>query len=347
MTDTLTHALTIRHPFAYATAAGWKPIENKTERPPLALIGQLVGIHAGLQWARESDLPSWAKSYEMPAPTDSRLVYGALIGVARLVGPVRRNEAGRFKPRSRALRQRSRSPPGGNVRPHPPLVAGPLGMAPRKGSAVAGADPHERTAGIVARPVAHWRDRDGLDGLCAAGRSGSGAVAEGEGDAMSECVVILDRPKTPANVGTVFRSALALGAGAVILCGPRWKLDSAPLHNLRTDPSSAYRHLDVRVVESLEEGLAQAPQSLVVIERGLSAPSFLDAYSHPECAAYVFGPEDSGVSVRAIPPMRSYDVVEIRGAAQLAHPLQGCLNLATSVSLVLYDRAAKRLRSEP
>ncbi len=88
--DVLTHALTIRHPFAYATAAGWKPIENKDTRPPLARIGELIGIHAGLKWARASDLPSWAKSYEMPRPDDKRLVYGALIGVARLVGVVQR-----------------------------------------------------------------------------------------------------------------------------------------------------------------------------------------------------------------------------------------------------------------
>jgi hypothetical protein len=89
VTETLTHALTIRHPFAYATAAGWKPIENKDVRPSLARIGELIGIHAGLQWARASDLPSWAKGVEMPRPDDKRLVYGALIGVARLVGVVR------------------------------------------------------------------------------------------------------------------------------------------------------------------------------------------------------------------------------------------------------------------
>lgn len=89
MTDALTHAYTVRQPFAYATAVGWKLIENKTERPPLALIGKLVGIHAGLQWARESDLPSWPLTlHSMPRPDNPGLIYGALIGVARLVGVV-------------------------------------------------------------------------------------------------------------------------------------------------------------------------------------------------------------------------------------------------------------------
>lgn len=162
---------------------------------------------------------------------------------------------------------------------------------------------------------------------------------------ISNCVVILDRPKTPANVGTVFRSALALGAGTVILCAPRWPLEKAPLDDLKTDPSNAYRHLDVRVVATLEDGLALAPaHEVVVVERGLARPTYLDAFAHAGMAAYVFGPEDGGVSVRSIPPMRSYEVMEIRGATTLAHPLQGCLNLATCVSLVLYDRAAKEWR---
>lgn len=89
-TETLTHAWTARQPFAYTLAAGWKPIENKTERPPLHLIGKLVGIHAGLQWCRPEDMPCWpAHLHPMPAQDDPRLTFGALIGVAGLVGVVR------------------------------------------------------------------------------------------------------------------------------------------------------------------------------------------------------------------------------------------------------------------
>lgn len=167
----------------------------------------------------------------------------------------------------------------------------------------------------------------------------------GQLNVASPCVVMLDRPKTPANVGTVFRSALALGARTVILCAPRWPLDRAPLDDLKTDPSNAYRHLDVRLVDTLEAGLALAPaHDVVVVERGLNTPTFLDAFTHPERCVYIFGPEDSGVAVRSIPPMRPYVPVEIRGARALAHPLQGCLNLATAVSIVLYDRAAQLRR---
>jgi hypothetical protein len=85
----LTHAWTVRQPFALAVATGIKPIENKKERPPLALMGKLIGIHAGLQWAQAENLRFWAPGVAMPRPDDPRLTYGALVGVARLVGVVR------------------------------------------------------------------------------------------------------------------------------------------------------------------------------------------------------------------------------------------------------------------
>jgi hypothetical protein len=99
----LTHAWTVRHPFALAVATGIKPIENKKERPPMALMGKLIGIHAGLQWARKEDLPTWpAHLCPMPAPDDPRLTYGALIGVARLVGVVQKHPIKRQTPEGAA-----------------------------------------------------------------------------------------------------------------------------------------------------------------------------------------------------------------------------------------------------
>lgn len=62
----------------------------------------------------------------------------------------------------------------------------------------------------------------------------------------------------------------------------------------------------------------------------------LERYVHPHSAFYVFGPEDGSVSKAVLDRCR--DVVFI--------PSNLCLNLAASVNVVLYDRAAKRARLE-
>src|SRR5512146_728472 len=101
------------------------------------------------------------------------------------------------------------------------------------------------------------------------------------GESMtSDCVILLDRPKTPDNAGMVFRSALAFGAKTVILCGPRW--NQAGAKRLRTDPSSAFRHLDVCLSLNLAQGLALVDGlEVVVVERGGRNPIFLDDFIHP------------------------------------------------------------------
>lgn len=167
---------------------------------------------------------------------------------------------------------------------------------------------------------------------------------------MSDCVIILDRPKTPDNVGTILRSTLALAGPntTVAIAEPRWPLFIHPINRLRTDPSSAHKHLNVRTFAHLTDALdavaTSTDMSRVVIERGVfRPPEYLDEFEHPERAVYIFGPEDG--SVPDEPWLGPHLTVEIRGAATLASPVQGCLNLATAVSIVLYDRLAKMTRA--
>jgi len=57
----------------------------------------------------------------------------------------------------------------------------------------------------------------------------------------------------------------------------------------------------------------------------------LPAYRHPHDALYVFGPEDGTISQSIIN----------RAAAVVYVPTVGCMNLAATVNVVLYDRLAK------
>lgn len=89
MPEMLTHAVTVHQPLAWAIAAGHCPIINSTTRPGLEHVGKLVGIHAAS--GRVTDLYRRIRLGEFPGvelPGD--LPASALIGVARLVGVVRK-----------------------------------------------------------------------------------------------------------------------------------------------------------------------------------------------------------------------------------------------------------------
>lgn len=74
--------LTVRQPWAWAIAAGYKTIENRSWPPPNDLIGQLLVIHAG----KALDKPGVEECRQLvpagacPDTFDS----GAIIAVARL-----------------------------------------------------------------------------------------------------------------------------------------------------------------------------------------------------------------------------------------------------------------------
>lgn len=72
------------------------------------------------------------------------------------------------------------------------------------------------------------------------------------------------------------------------------------------------------------------PVAVEIIDGSVS----LERYQHPQSALYIFGPEDGSVPKDIMDRCR--DVVTIPG--------KFCLNLAAAVSVLLYDREAKRLR---
>lgn len=61
----------------------------------------------------------------------------------------------------------------------------------------------------------------------------------------------------------------------------------------------------------------------------------LPEYTHPDRALYIFGPEDGSLDQ----DIRDWceDVVYI--------PTEGCMNLAATVNVVLYDRMAKGINT--
>ena len=135
----------------------------------------------------------------------------------------------------------------------------------------------------------------------------------------------LDRPKCLANLGGVLRAAGCYGAASVHVYGERLK-------KVSTDTMKAYRHIPCMNVDDL---MASVPFGAmpVVIEIHDRARSLV-TFTHPESAFYIFGPEDGSVRKEIIE--RAPMVVKV--------PTAYCMNLAATVNVVLYDRAAKELR---
>lgn len=137
----------------------------------------------------------------------------------------------------------------------------------------------------------------------------------------------LVNPKTPANVGSAMRACGVYGASSCFFTGKRF----SKAKQFTTDPQKHYRHIPLTNVEDLFNVVPFdcVPVAVDLIEG--AAP--LTEYKHPPRAFYIFGPED-GTLGRSITD-RCRDVVYV--------PTNGCMNLAATVNVVLYDRLSKQL----
>lgn len=134
-------------------------------------------------------------------------------------------------------------------------------------------------------------------------------------------------PKYEVNVGSVMRSALVFGARFVIVVGDRYRRQ-------RTDTPNILGTIPIWHTPDGESFWRVMPEECQLVSLELDAYAKpLPSYDHPLRAVYVFGPEDGDVpdGVRE----RS-QVVQIPGT--------NCLNLASSASILMYDRIAKRAR---
>jgi tRNA(Leu) C34 or U34 (ribose-2'-O)-methylase TrmL len=138
-------------------------------------------------------------------------------------------------------------------------------------------------------------------------------------------VIALDNPKCLANLGGAMRAAQCYGASLILIGGARMKR----IGNLATDTMKAYRHIPTLMVDDVMEHI---PHDCVpvAIELVVGAKSLIE-YRHPQRAFYVFGPEDGTLGARVIDRCRDKIMV----------PTVGCMNLAATVNVVLYDRSAK------
>ncbi len=148
------------------------------------------------------------------------------------------------------------------------------------------------------------------------------------------CIGLLN-PKSPENVASVLRAAGNYRVNSVFYTGTRYPR-AARLNPCTVDMSrKVSKDIAITGVEHL---IDDTPDNLdiVCIEFAENAIA-LPAYRHPHNALYIFGPEDGTIS---------QDIIN-RADAVVYVPTVGCMNLAATVNVVLYDRLAKSANEFP
>lgn len=151
------------------------------------------------------------------------------------------------------------------------------------------------------------------------------AISEPEIMAESSVCIGLIDPKSPPNVGAVMRAAGCYQVSAVRYTGSRYDR-AARFH---TDTKNISLNIPLTHVDNLLDELPSNTQ--VVCVELVEGATALPAFQHPPHALYIFGPEDGSLSQALVD----------RADAVVYIPTIGCMNLAATVNVVLYDRLAK------
>lgn len=121
------------------------------------------------------------------------------------------------------------------------------------------------------------------------------------------------------------RAAGCYQADEVLYTGQRYEKAS----KFQTDTKNVSSKIPLKGVESFLDNLSEET-SIVCVDFAEGATP-LPEFQHPENAIYIFGPEDGSISQDVAD--RAHHVVYV--------PTIGCMNLAASVNVLLYDRLAK------
>lgn len=138
----------------------------------------------------------------------------------------------------------------------------------------------------------------------------------------------IDRCKTPANIGSLLRSAHAFDADFAFTVGKR---GCGSYRRQATDTTNASGHLPFVEYADIDVFMAARPRGCQLVAVEVDGDRLLGEFKHPERAVYVLGPEDGNVHK------------DLRALAQhtVRIPTTHCLNVAVTAAIVMHDRVAK------
>ena len=139
----------------------------------------------------------------------------------------------------------------------------------------------------------------------------------------------LFNPKSPTNVGAIMRSAGCFSADGVYYTGERYRRAAEYQKQYFTDTKNAEQRIPLVGVDDL---IAQVKtDTRIVCVELVEGAVPLHEFIHPNKGFYILVPEDGTLPQSIVD--RADDVVYI--------PTIGCLNLAATVNILLYDRCSK------
>ena len=144
----------------------------------------------------------------------------------------------------------------------------------------------------------------------------------------SKISIGLINPKSPDNVHSVMRASGNYGVDAVFYTGGRYQLALERNPNAPNISRKVSKNIPLTEVDSLSDVAGEL--KIVCVELAENAIA-LPEYEHPENVFYIFGPEDGTIDQAMID----------RADAVVYVPTTGCMNLAATVNVLLYDRLIK------
>ena len=136
-------------------------------------------------------------------------------------------------------------------------------------------------------------------------------------------------PKSPSNVGAVMRAAGCYQVDSVFYTGKRY----ARARQYDTDTKNIEERIPLTQLDCLLEDIP-ADCKVVCVEL-VEGATPLPLFEHPDKAYYLLGPEDGSLTQELVD--RADEVIYV--------PTHGCMNLAATANVVLYDRLAKSERA--
>lgn len=143
----------------------------------------------------------------------------------------------------------------------------------------------------------------------------------------------LVNPKSPDNVSSVMRSSGNFGVDSVFYTGSRYPRAIKLNPDIPQMSRKVSEGIPLSAVDCLVDA-ASSEMKIICVEFVENATP-LPGYHHPENAFYIFGPEDSSIT---------QDIID-QADAVVYVPTTGCMNLAATVNVLLYDRLAKSFLS--
>lgn len=149
----------------------------------------------------------------------------------------------------------------------------------------------------------------------------------------SKVSIGLVNPKSPENVSSVMRSAGNFAVDSVFYTGSRYPRAVRLNPDIPQMSRSVSQGIPLSGVDSLID-VVSSDTKIICVEFAENAIP-LPEYQHPDNAFYIFGPEDNSIT---------QDIIDSADAVVYV-PTTGCMNLAATVNVLLYDRLAKSFTS--